>query len=89
MPPKRKAAGRAKGKQPAKKAKAEEPAAPATMKDAAAVLKAEEKKTGGKKAHKKDTYCPLGPAAVVTSFKSCSCMILCMPNVMLSLSFRV
>ena len=57
MPPKRKAAGGAKAG--GKKAKAEEPAGPATMKDASAVLKAADKKTGGKKSHKPDSHCPL------------------------------
>ena len=58
MPPKRKAAGGAKGKG-GKKAKVEEPEAPATMKDAAEKLKAEDKKSGGKKSHKVDSLCPL------------------------------
>ena len=63
MPPKRKAAGGAKAG--GKKAKAaEEPATPATMKDASAVLKAADKKTGGKKSHKVDQYCNVFNAEV-------------------------
>ena len=57
MPPKRKAAGGAKAG--GKKAKKEEPAEPATLKDASAVLKAADKKSGVKKSHKPDSYCPL------------------------------
>lgn len=70
MPPKRKAAGgAAKG---GKKAKVEAaPAAPQTMKDAAAALKAEDKKTGGKKSHKPDSYCPLSATAAVVGDYDC------------------
>ncbi|WAR26084.1 PARP3-like protein [Mya arenaria] len=58
MPPKRKAAGKAKGAG-GKKAKVEEaPAAPKTLKDAAAALKAVDKKVGGKKTHKVDSFVP-------------------------------
>ena len=63
MPPKRKAGGTAaKG---GKKAKTEEPAAPATLKDAAAALKAEDKKIGGKKSHAVDSACPIASTASV------------------------
>jgi len=56
MPAKRKAAAtKAKG---GKKAKVEEPAAPKTLKDASAALKAEDKKSGGKKSHKVDSFVP-------------------------------
>ena len=65
MPPKRKAAGGAKAG--GKKAKAAEPEAPATMKDASAVLKAADKKTGGKKSHKVDQFCNLFAAQVSKS----------------------
>ena len=58
MPPKRKAAAKGKGKG-AKKTKVEEPEVPATLKDAAAKLKAEDKKKGGKKSHKLDSPCPV------------------------------
>lgn len=69
MPPKRKAArGAAKG---GKKTKKEEPAAPQTMKDAAAVLKAEDKKVGGKKSHKVDALCPVGVFAQVVDDYDC------------------
>mgnify|MGYP000329021863 CR=1 FL=1 len=67
MPAKRKAAAKgAKGKgSAAKKAKVEDaPAALATMKDAAEALKAEDKKKGGKKAHKVDSNCPMSSAEV-------------------------
>lgn len=71
MPPKRKAAGGAKAG--GKKAKAaEEPAAPATMKDASAVLKAADKKTGAKKSHKVDQFCNLFNAQVVDDY---DCML--------------
>lgn len=64
MPPKRKAAGKA-GAKGAKKAKKEEPpTAPQTMKDAATMLKTIDKKIGGKKTHKIDSYCPLKSAEV-------------------------
>lgn len=62
MPPKRKAGGGAKGASAAKKAKAD--AGPATMKDAAAALKAEDKKSTGKKSHKPDSNCSLYNAEV-------------------------
>lgn len=56
MPPKRKAAGAAaKGGKKAKKADE----GPKTMKDAAKVLKAADKKTGGMKSHKIDSNCHL------------------------------
>ncbi|KAH3881504.1 protein mono-ADP-ribosyltransferase PARP3-like [Dreissena polymorpha] len=72
MPPKRKAAAGAKAKG-GKKVKVEEPAAPATLKDAAAKLKAEDKKVGGKKSHKVDTYVPL--AASYTVLDDYDCML--------------
>jgi hypothetical protein len=62
MPPKRKAAGA--GAKGGKKAKTEAPATPKTMKDAAAALKAEDKKSGGKKSHKIDSCCTLGSGEV-------------------------
>jgi hypothetical protein len=66
MPPKRKAtSGAAKGGKKTKKEEAT-PATPQTMKDAAAVLKAEDKKTGGKKSHKPDSFCPLSSVALVS-----------------------
>ena len=54
MPPKRKATGG--GARGSKKAKTTEAA---TLKDAAAALKAEDKKHTGKKTHKVDDNCPL------------------------------
>lgn len=72
MPPKRKAAaGGAKGKG-AKKAKTEEPDTPQTMKDASALLQAVDKKAGGRKAHKVDSYCTLSSATVMGDY---DCML--------------
>lgn len=71
MPPKRKAtSGAAKGGKKTKKEEAT-PATPQTMKDAAAVLKAEDKKTGGKKSHKPDSFCPLSSVALVVGDYDC------------------
>ena len=68
MPPKRKAAaGGVKGKG-AKKSKAEEPEVPTTLKDAAAKLKGEDKKKGGKKYHKIDPQCPALTFGATVSF---------------------
>ncbi|KAL4226502.1 Poly [ADP-ribose] polymerase 3 [Mactra antiquata] len=71
MPPKRKAP--AKAAKGGKKAKKEEPpAAPQTLKDAADMLKTIDKKTGGKKSHKKDQHCPLTAAEVEEDY---DCML--------------
>ncbi|XP_060587154.1 protein mono-ADP-ribosyltransferase PARP3-like [Ruditapes philippinarum] len=70
MPPKRKAAGA--GAKGGKKAKTEAPATPKTMKDAAAALKAEDKKSGGKKSHKIDSCCTLGSGEIVDDY---DCML--------------